>query len=81
MYSNCWVVAWATDRAPGERTQSHLQAQVKAIRLSDWKGVEPGHGVPCEGSWGCPLQAPADSGCFWNVPEGSNDHKRGLASQ
>ena len=41
LYGNCWVTAWTTDWAPGERTRSALGAQVKAIQL--WsEGVEPG---------------------------------------
>ena len=38
LYGNCWVPAWTTDGAPGERTQSVLGAQVKAIQLCDQKG-------------------------------------------
>jgi len=32
VYGNCWVVAWTTDWAPGEKTWSALGAQVKAIQ-------------------------------------------------
>jgi len=56
MYGNCWVVAWTTDRAPGERTQSHLQAQVKAIRLSDWKGWSLAMGSPVRGAGAAPCR-------------------------
>jgi len=38
VYGNCWVTAWTTDWAHGERTQSALGAQVKAIQLCDRKG-------------------------------------------
>ena len=38
VYGNCWVTAWTTDWAPGEKTQSALGAQVKAIYLCDQKG-------------------------------------------
>ena len=38
MYGNCWVPAWTTDWAAGERTRSALGAQVKAIQLCDQEG-------------------------------------------
>ena len=38
LHGNCWVTAWTTDWAPGERTQSALGAQVKAIHLCDRSG-------------------------------------------
>jgi len=38
LYCNCWVPAWSTDWAPGERTRSALGAQVKAIQLCDQMG-------------------------------------------
>jgi len=38
LYGDCWVMAWTTDWAPGERSQSALGAQVKAIHVCDQKG-------------------------------------------
>ena len=38
LYGNCWVRAWSSDGAPGERTRSALGAQVKAMQLCDRKG-------------------------------------------
>ena len=38
VYGNCWVRAWSSDGAPGERTRSALGAQVKAMQLCDRKG-------------------------------------------
>ena len=38
VYGNCWVTAWTTDWASGERTRSALGEQVKAIWLCDQKG-------------------------------------------
>ena len=38
VYGNCWVRAWSSDGASGERTRSALRAQVKAVQLCDRKG-------------------------------------------
>ena len=38
LYGNCWVMAWTTHWAAGERTWSAVGAQVKATHLCDWKG-------------------------------------------
>jgi len=37
MHGNCWVMAWTTGWVPGEKSQSALRAQVKAIQLCDRK--------------------------------------------
>ena len=46
LYGNCWIMDWTSDWPPEASTESAMAAQVKAIQLCDWKGVEPGSTSP-----------------------------------
>jgi len=60
IYGSCWVMAWTTDWAPGERTRSALGAQVEAIQLCDQKGW----------SLSAPLRYHLRADCFWGKISG-----------